>query len=72
MRRAAVTDITGRKGVVYVMRNGKSETREVAIGDSSGDWTEIRAGIAVGEKVVVSGHENLMPSDKLTETAGPH
>jgi len=67
--RAAVTAITGRKGVVFVMRDGKSETREVAIGDSWQDWTEITAGIDQGEKVVISGHEDLIPSDKLTEAS---
>jgi len=69
VQRAAVTAITGRKGVVYVMRDGRSEAREVGIGDSWQDWTEITAGINKGEKVVISGHEDLTPSDKLTETS---
>jgi HlyD family secretion protein len=70
--RAAVTAITGKKGVVYVLRNGKSETREVAIGDSWMDWTEITKGITEREKVVISGQEDLLPSDRMTDTSGPH
>jgi multidrug efflux pump subunit AcrA (membrane-fusion protein) len=70
--RGAVTAITGRKGVVYLMRDGKSETREVAIGDSWQEWIEITAGINKGEKVVFSGHEDLTPSDRLTEASDAH
>lgn len=68
--RGAVTAISARKGVVFVMRGGKSETREVDIGDSWQDWTEIKAGISEDEKVVISGHEDLTQSDKLTEISG--
>jgi hypothetical protein len=52
------------------MRNGKSETREVGIGDSWQDWTEITAGIDKGDKVVISGHEDLTPTDRLRENSG--
>ncbi len=70
--RAAVTAISGRKGVVYVMRNGKSETRQVAVGDSWMNWTEITAGLSEREKVVISGQEDVLPSDRMTDTSGPH
>jgi predicted membrane GTPase involved in stress response len=71
VQRAAVTAITGRKGVVYVMRDGKSETREVAHrGFLAGLDRNHRRNSDKGEKVVISGHEDLTPSDKLTETSG--
>ena len=69
VQRSAVTAITGRKGVVYVMRDGKSETREVGLGDSWEGWTEITAGIDKGDKVVISDHEDLTPTDRLRETS---
>jgi multidrug efflux pump subunit AcrA (membrane-fusion protein) len=71
VRSSAVTAITGRRGVVYVMRDGKSEPLEVVIGDASDNWTEVKAGIVEGDKVVISGHEDLVPSDKLTEASSP-
>jgi multidrug efflux pump subunit AcrA (membrane-fusion protein) len=72
VRRSSVTGVTGRRGILYVMRDRKSEPREVVVGDSSEEWTEIKAGIVEGEKAVISGHEDLIPDDKVTEVSAAH
>ncbi|HKS15758.1 MAG TPA: hypothetical protein VJU16_00440, partial [Planctomycetota bacterium] len=51
---AAVSEEDGKK-VVKVFEGGKSVSREVSVGRSSGDRTEIKSGIKEGEEVVVGG-----------------
>jgi multidrug efflux pump subunit AcrA (membrane-fusion protein) len=42
--------------VVFVQRGGETfERRVVAVGLTDGDWTEVRSGVAEGERVVSTG-----------------
>jgi len=49
----------GDRQVVWVVREGKLERREVDAGPVTGDRREIRRGLSGGERVVVSDAENL-------------
>lgn len=52
---AAVVDDNGQ-AVLYVQRGGESfERRAVQLGTRDGDWVEIKAGVAAGERVVSKG-----------------
>ena len=55
---AAVRDEAGRQ-VVWVVRDGRVERREVEAGPVSGGAREIRSGLSGGEQVVVAGSEGL-------------
>lgn len=61
---------SGLREQVFVARGaGKFEPREVEVGLSSGPLTEIRSGIAEGEKVVVSAQFLIDSESKLHEAA---
>ncbi len=61
---------SGLREQVFVVRDaGKFEPREVEIGLSGGDFTEILSGLAVGEEVVVSGQFLIDSESKLREAA---
>ena len=61
---------SGLKEQVFIVREpGKFEPREVEIGLSSGSFTEIRRGVAAGEKVVVSAQFLIDSESKLREAA---
>jgi len=61
---------SGLREQVFVVRDvGKFEPREVEIGVSSGSLTEIRSGIAEGEKVVVSAQFLIDSESSLREAA---
>jgi len=61
---------SGLKEQVFIVREpGKFEPREVDIGLSSGSFTEIRRGVAAGEKVVVSSQFLIDSESKLREAA---
>ncbi|NIO42883.1 MAG: efflux RND transporter periplasmic adaptor subunit [Burkholderiales bacterium] len=61
---------SGLKEQVFVVRDaGKFEPREVEIGLSGGELTEILSGLAVGEEVVVSGQFLIDSESKLREAA---
>lgn len=52
---SAVVDDAGQN-VVYVQRGGEAfERRAVQLGVRDGDWIEVRAGVAAGERVVSRG-----------------
>ncbi len=48
-------------GKVWVVKNGALEQRAVTAGASGSDWTEITAGLARGETIVVRPDERLEP-----------
>jgi len=50
----AVID-TGRRQVVIVKRNGAFVSQEVQVGRDFAEWTQILAGLQLGEEVVASG-----------------
>ena len=61
---------SGLKEQVFVVRDaGKFEPRPVEIGLSSGGSTEIRSGLAAGEKIVVSAQFLIDSESKLREAA---
>ncbi len=49
---AAIFERGGLAGV-FVVDDGRARLRWVAVGPTAGGWTELRAGLAAGEKVVV-------------------
>jgi membrane fusion protein, multidrug efflux system len=53
--------VDGAAPRVFVIRDGRAEEREVALGYSRGDRVEIRAGLEPGDTVVVVGQDNLRP-----------
>ena len=53
---AAVRDVGGR-AVVWLVRNGRLESRQVDAGPTSGGFREVRSGLAGGELVLTGGVE---------------
>jgi membrane fusion protein (multidrug efflux system) len=46
---------------VWVVKEGKADRREVALGVRVPGWAEIRSGVAAGDQVVVGGLAKLFP-----------
>jgi len=63
---SAVTSVSAGRGLVQVIAEGKRVVREVAIGEETDGWVEIETGLARGEMVAVTGHEDLQPGDRFT------
>lgn len=55
---AAVQERDGKK-VVFVVKDGMAQLREVKVGLASGNTVEVSAGLAEGEEVIVDGAEGL-------------
>ncbi len=55
----------GSQDVVYVIQGEVVERRAVQVGTRQGDRVDIEAGLAVGEKVVISGPEELADGDRV-------
>lgn len=47
--------------IVFVVADGKAESRKVVVGEAVGDRFEVIEGLAAGELVVVRGNERLRP-----------
>lgn len=62
---ASITAVSGGKGLVHLVRGDRFELREVTLGVTDGDWTEVRAGLSRGDEVIVEGHQVLMPGDLI-------
>jgi len=61
---------SGSREQVFVQRApGKFEPRDVNIGVSSEGWTEVKSGIAAGEKIVISAQFLIDSESKLREAA---
>jgi hypothetical protein len=54
----AVRDENGKK-IVYLLKLDKTERRAVTLGGNRGNDTEVMAGVAVGDTVVVNGPADL-------------
>jgi RND family efflux transporter MFP subunit len=69
--RSAVSslDLAAGKGVLYVVENGTARRREIAVGVSSGDLLEVKAGVKAGEQFVVRGGFNLKDGDRIAAAA---
>ena len=65
---AAVHSLDGRP-VVWIVRNGRLQKRDVDAGPVSGNFREIRAGLSGGEHLLVSGVET--PRDGQRVKVGP-
>jgi hypothetical protein len=48
----------GGQTVVWLVRNGRLESRPVQAGPVSGGFREVRSGLAGGEQLLVGGVEN--------------
>jgi RND family efflux transporter MFP subunit len=53
------------KSIVFVLRDDRVERRAVSVGTSTGDQTEVLAGVSAGERVVVEGPQTLTDGDKV-------
>src|SRR4029077_7714814 len=62
---------TGERNVVFVdLGDGRLQPRDVQLGARAGEWIEVRAGLAEGERVVTSGNFLLAAESKLRSAAG--
>ncbi|MEO0760323.1 MAG: efflux RND transporter periplasmic adaptor subunit, partial [Pseudomonadota bacterium] len=58
--------VQGRGGwSVFVADSGNAEPRTVSLGQSAGEFIEVRDGVAVGEHVVIRGNERLRPGQPV-------
>ncbi len=53
--------------IVFVVREGRVERRAVTVGTARGNEVSITAGLASGDKIVISGPDNLSDGAKVTE-----
>jgi len=61
---SALHDDSGRK-VVFLVRDDRLERRAITLGGSRGSETEVAAGLAVGDVVVVNGPAELRDGQKV-------
>ena len=68
--RGAVTAISGNRGIVFVLPEGKNqcEPRDVTIGWTEDAWTEITSGIDENDLVIADGYQVLEPGDYVKPT----
>jgi HlyD family secretion protein len=62
--KAAIRD-EGGKPTVFVVRDGRAERRAVKQGNARGSETEVLAGLADGEQIVVSGVKDLRDGQRV-------
>lgn len=55
----------GSKSLVYVVKDGTAEARQITLGEPTGSRYEVLDGLREGERVVVRGNERLRPGDKV-------
>lgn len=62
---------TGERRVVFVdMGDGRLEPRDVTLGARAGEWVEVRAGLAAGDRVVTAGNFLVAAESKLRSATG--
>jgi RND family efflux transporter MFP subunit len=67
---AAVRDVGGR-ALVWLVRDGRLESRTVDAGPVSGGFREIRSGLAGGELLLTGGVETPQPGMRVTVPGTP-
>jgi RND family efflux transporter MFP subunit len=68
---AAAVGIGSTGPFVYVVADDTLAIRGVELGLTTEGWVEVRAGLAEGERVVVSGHSNLRPGAPVQVSGAP-
>lgn len=53
------------KTIVYVVKDGKVQRKEVKVGIDNGKYTEIKSGIKEGEEVIVKGQQYVQNNSKI-------
>ncbi|MCY6355131.1 efflux RND transporter periplasmic adaptor subunit [Clostridium sp. ZS2-4] len=53
------------KNIVYVVKDGKAQKKEVKIGMDNGKYTEIKSGVQEGEEVIVKGQQYVQNNTKI-------
>jgi HlyD family secretion protein len=66
---AILTDKKGQS-FVYIVENGVAKQRNVEVGLSSDLETEIKSGVAVGEKVILNPNSSIQNGTKVKEKGG--
>lgn len=66
---AILTDKKGQS-FVYIVENGVAKQRKVEVGLSSDLETEIKSGVAVGEKVILNPNSSIQNGTKVKEKGG--
>ena len=62
---------TGERRVVFVdLGDGRLEPRDVTLGTRAGEWVEVRAGLAAGDRVVTAGNFLVAAESKLRSATG--
>ena len=62
---------TGERRVVFVdLGGGRLSPRDVTLGARAGDWVEVRAGLAAGDRVVTSGNFLVAAESRLRSATG--
>ncbi|MEM7224248.1 MAG: efflux RND transporter periplasmic adaptor subunit [Pseudomonadota bacterium] len=55
----------GTASLVFVVKEGTAEARQIKLGESTGSRFEVLGGLSEDEQVVVRGNERLQPGDKV-------
>jgi HlyD family secretion protein len=66
--KAAVLTV-GNQSIVYVVRGDRADRRAVAIARAEGDTIELSAGVATGERVIVSPPPGLSDATRIKESS---
>jgi len=62
-REALVSGIKDPK--VYVVKDGKATLRRIVLGTVEGTNAVVQEGLAIGDQVVLTGHQNLFENVKV-------
>lgn len=52
--------------MIFLLNNGKAETRKVVTGRILGDKVEVRSGLSIGETIITSGQVNLVEGTSVS------
>ncbi len=65
-RSAVIEDSVRQTQIVFVVADGHSKRRQVAIGLAEGSHLEITSGVSEGERVVIAGQHTLKDGEEVT------
>jgi hypothetical protein len=66
----AIVQRNGRS-VAFVMADGKAQLRELQLGLSDSNQTEVLSGLEPGDQLIIAGQETLNDGDAVRATARP-